>query len=159
MNTETFVNAFLEAWNSRSHSHILKFYDPDYRGQEVSDPDEQYGREGVQQMLSKFFTAFPDLEISVLDWVGNGKKVSLYWEARGTNNGRILNIPPTGRKVVLQGVSFLYLSEGRITRGRHLWDVAAMLRAMGLLPELRAAGQAPGKQSNNDTVDRLWRPG
>lgn len=146
MDAQTFVEDFLQAWNGRDHGRILELYAPDYRGREVSDPNEQYGREGVQQMLDKFFTAFPDLEVRLLDWVGAGEKVSICWEARGTNNGRILNIPPTGKKIALQGASFLHLSKGRIIRGRHLWDVAAMLRAMGLLPEL----QADSSKSNSN---------
>jgi hypothetical protein len=47
-----------------------------------------------------------------------------------------MKIPATGRKVVVQGMSMLTLRDGKITRGLHVWDVAGLLRAMGLLPVL-----------------------
>ena len=47
-----------------------------------------------------------------------------------------MNIPPTGRKVAVQGVSILTVEEHRITRGVYEWDVAGLLRAIGLLPDL-----------------------
>jgi hypothetical protein len=47
-----------------------------------------------------------------------------------------MNIPPTGRAIVLHGVSLLTVSSGKITRASYLWDVAGLLRCLGLLPEL-----------------------
>jgi hypothetical protein len=35
------------------------------------------------------------------------------------------------------GNTFLSLREGRITRAETVWDVAGLLRAIGLLPELQ----------------------
>lgn len=136
MTEQAYIDAFLDAWNSRDCSRILAFYGQDYQGQEISDPRAQYGWQGVEQMIQKFFKAFPDLVIRPVEWVSNGDKVSLYWEATGTHSGHILNIPPTRKKVSVAGASFLQLKDGLIISGRHLWDMAAMLRHMGLLPAL-----------------------
>lgn len=133
---QNYIDAFIQAWNSRDANRILAFYDEGYHGQEISDPNDQYGWQGVEHMLQKFFEAFPDLVIHPVDWVSSGEKVSLYWEASGTHSGRILNIPPTKKKVTVKGASFLHLKNGLIIKGRHLWDMAAMLRHIGLLPAL-----------------------
>ncbi|MCB0572589.1 MAG: ester cyclase [Phaeodactylibacter sp.] len=132
----TYIHAFIEAWNSGEPARILAFYGQEYEGQEISDPKGQHGRQGVEQMIRKFFDAFPDLAIQPIDWVCEGDKVSLYWEATGTHNGRILNIPPTRKKVAIQGASLIQVKDGLIISGRHLWDLAAMLRHIGLLPAL-----------------------
>ena len=47
-----------------------------------------------------------------------------------------MNIPPTGKKIAVKGVSILTIHEGRIVRGLYVWDVAGMLRDLGLLPDL-----------------------
>lgn len=133
---EKFIRELTNAWNQQDRQKILAFYDDCYHGEESSDPNEQYGLASVQAMLEKFFSAFPDLEIYPVDWVGNTNKLSLYWEARGTHKGNILNIPPTGKAIRVRGVSFLQVENNKITQAKHLWDMAGMLRHIGLLPAL-----------------------
>ena len=48
-----------------------------------------------------------------------------------------MNIPATGRAVRVCGVSLLTIVDGQIRQARHIWDVAGMLRNIGLLPALR----------------------
>lgn len=136
MTGQAFIDTLITAWNSREPQRILAFYHEDYRGYEASEAEELYGPESVAQMLDKFFHAFPDLKITPIEWAVDNGKVSVHWEACGTHRGRILNIPPTGKRITVTGASFLKLEKGRIIYGRHLWDMAAMLRAMGLLPAL-----------------------
>ncbi|HMQ47292.1 MAG TPA: ester cyclase [Saprospiraceae bacterium] len=135
---EGFINELTTAWNQQNRQKILAFYDNNYHGEESSDPHEQYGLASVQGMLEKFFSAFPDLVIQPIDWVGNGSKLSLYWEAKGTHKGSILNIPPTGKPIRVRGVSFLNIQDNKIKHAKHLWDMAGMLRHLGLLPALPA---------------------
>jgi hypothetical protein len=47
-----------------------------------------------------------------------------------------MNIPPTGRNVEVLGTSVLTVGDGKIARGLYIWDVAGLLRSIGLLPEL-----------------------
>jgi hypothetical protein len=47
-----------------------------------------------------------------------------------------MNIPATGRRVEVRGASFLTIEAGKVTRATMLWDVAGMLRGIGLLPDL-----------------------
>ncbi|WP_343424817.1 ester cyclase [Candidatus Amarolinea dominans] len=58
------------------------------------------------------------------------------WTARGTHLGTLMNIPASGRHVTVRGVSTFTLQEGQITKADFIWDVAGLLRAIGLLPEL-----------------------
>jgi len=47
-----------------------------------------------------------------------------------------MNIPPTGRAVAVRGTSVLTVEDGKIKRAFRIWDVAGLLRSIGLLPEL-----------------------
>lgn len=140
MNNTAAVTAFIDqlmaSWNSHDKQLILSYYADDYSGVESSEAGELYGRDSVARMLDKFFVGFPDLHISLIDFVQNGDRLALYWKAEGRQTGPIINIPPTGKKVSIQGVSFLHINDGLITRGAHLWDMAGMLRDLGLLPRL-----------------------
>jgi hypothetical protein len=77
-----------------------------------------------------------DGEISVFQSALVSYQVVSDWQAEGTHQGPIMNIPPTGRRVQVRGVSILEVKDGLIVRGQYIWDLAGMLRHMGLLPEL-----------------------
>jgi hypothetical protein len=47
-----------------------------------------------------------------------------------------MNIPPTGRPINARGVSMLTVESGKVWRANYIWDVAGMLREIGLLPDL-----------------------
>jgi predicted ester cyclase len=58
------------------------------------------------------------------------------WTARGTHRGSVMNIPPTGRAINVRGVSVLTIENAQVKNAIYIWDVAGLLRNIGLLPEL-----------------------
>jgi steroid delta-isomerase-like uncharacterized protein len=87
-------------------------------------------------MFAAYYRAFPDLEITPDDVIVSGERVALFWTARGTQRGPILNIPASGRRVETRGLNRLVLRDGLVCETLTIWDVAAMLRGLGLLPDL-----------------------
>lgn len=131
-----FLSGLLKAWNDHDKAAIMAYYSPDYKGVESSESNELYGPDSVGKMVDKFFTAFPDLQISLVDHIMTPDQGAIYWRAKGHHHGLILNIPPTGKKIDVAGVSFFHFENGKIVKGAHLWDMAGMLRDLGLLPRL-----------------------
>ncbi|RPJ20500.1 MAG: ester cyclase [Chloroflexi bacterium] len=125
-----------DAWNSRDIEKVISFYSPDYIGDDVGQASLLRGHEGLHAMLENYWMAFPDLQFTVTDTVIQGSRVATIWVAEGTHQGTIMNIPPTGHKVEVRGVSVIDVEDGLIVRGQYIWDLAGMLRHMGLLPEL-----------------------
>jgi steroid delta-isomerase-like uncharacterized protein len=87
-------------------------------------------------MLETYWQAFPDLQFRVTDRIVKDSRVVVIWVAVGTHQGTIMNIPATGHKVQVRGVSIIDVENDQIVRGQYIWDLAGMLRHMGLLPEL-----------------------
>lgn len=131
-----FLSGLLKAWNDHDKEAILSFYSAAYKGAESSEASELYGPDSVGKMVDKFFTAFPDLQISMVDHIMATDRAAIYWRAEGHHQGMILNIPPTGKKVNVLGVSFFNFKDNQIVSGTHVWDMAGMLRDLGLLPRL-----------------------
>ena len=131
-----FVRELLEAWNDHEVESIKEFYAPEYEGVDVAQAEPQRGPQGVSQTAERYLQAFPDLRFLEEETVVQDNRVVLVWTARGTHRGKLMHIPPTGRKISVCGVSSLTVEDGRITRGLYVWDVAGLLRAIGLLPEL-----------------------
>jgi|SRR5581483_1228655 len=130
------VERLMRFWNVPGEIEATEIYADEYCGFDVTDHSLINGPAGVNQQVQRFRQAFPDLEFRAEEMIRNENRIALYWSARGTHRGTLLNIPPTGRKVELYGVTLLYLQDGKIFQSVHLWDMAAMLRALGLLPEL-----------------------
>jgi steroid delta-isomerase-like uncharacterized protein len=124
------------AWNSHDIEKVLSFYSLDYVGSDVGQAEPVMGHEGLQAMLETYWKAFPNLHFTVNNTVVQGFQVVSVWQAEGTHQGPIMNIPPTGRKVQVRGVSIIEVKDGLVVRGQYIWDMAGMLRHMGLLPEL-----------------------
>jgi len=125
-----------EAWNSHDIERVLSFYSPEYIGDDVGQASLLRGHEGLRIMLEMYWRAFPDLQFAVMDTVVQDSRVAIAWAAEGTHQGPIMNIPPTGHKIEVRGVSIIDVENGLVVRGQYIWDLAGMLRHMGLLPEL-----------------------
>jgi steroid delta-isomerase-like uncharacterized protein len=126
----------VEAWNDHDIDRVAALYAPDYEGTDIASSAGQHGREAVAALFQRFWQGFPDLRITVRETVTQGELVALHWTARGTHSGSMLHIPATGREVEVQGMLFLEIRDGQAVRGSSVWDMAGLLRALGLLPDL-----------------------
>lgn len=123
-------------WNTRNLSLAPELYTVDYCGLDMTTRRQVDGPTGIVRQMERIYRAFPDLQISPGETVFENQRAAVNWRARGTHRGIVMNIPPTGQTVQINGVSFLTLESGKISQAVHLWDMAAMLRTLGLLPEL-----------------------
>jgi steroid delta-isomerase-like uncharacterized protein len=134
--TARLVRELLEAWNAHDIERIKTFYAPEYEGVDVGHAEVQRGPQSVPRNVERYLRAFPDLRFVEEDIVAQGGRAVVVWKAYGTHRGRLMNIPPTGRNVVVRGTSVLTVEDGKIVRGLYVWDVAGLLRSIGLLPDL-----------------------
>lgn len=135
-NLATYAETINEAWNSHDIEKVLSFYSADYIADDVGQASPLRGHEGLRAMLETYWLAFPDLQFRVTDRLIQDSRLVVVWVAEGTHQGTIMNIPPTGHKVEVRGVSIIDVENGLVVRGQYVWDLAGMLRHMGLLPEL-----------------------
>lgn len=132
----TVIEQLVAAWNAHDPVRVAEWYTEDCYGLDVAIAQPQIGRAGVQRMFEAYYQAFPDLEIRPDDIMVDGERVALFWTAYATHRGPILNIPPSGRRVTARGVNRLVLRDGKVHESLTIWDVAGMLRGLGLLPDL-----------------------
>lgn len=95
-----------------------------------SSPEPITGLPAVQDMLAGFRAGFPDLNITVLDAFGIGDKAAVRWRMTGTNNASLFGAPPTGKAVVVGGISIIRTSGGLIVEDWVSEDTAGMMRQL-----------------------------
>ena len=126
----------IAAYNTHDLDRATALFAPDYVGDDVAQALPQHGRDGIGRVLSFYFLAVPDLRITMDDLIVQGDRAALAWTMNGTHRGTLLRIPASGRQVSVRGISTFTLRDGQIVRALYIWDLAGLLREIGLLPEL-----------------------
>jgi steroid delta-isomerase-like uncharacterized protein len=125
-----------DAWNSRNPERVAALCAPDYEGENIGEATPHHGPEGMAASVATYLAAFPDLHFTVEDVVIEGDRIVQMWWAHATHLGPLMNIPGTGRSIEVRGASMLTFKESKLYRAAYIWDVAGLLREIGLLPEL-----------------------
>ena len=126
----------IEAWNSHDPRRVAEYFSDDYEGEDSGLATPIAGKRGVRRFVAYTFLGMPDLHFTLEQTIEEGNTIVLLWHARGTHKGKFLNIPATDRAVSYHGTSIFTISDGKVTHSKRIWDMATVLRQIGLLPEL-----------------------
>jgi steroid delta-isomerase-like uncharacterized protein len=110
----------------------------DYVGHDPAMP-EQHGLEGVKEFVATYLSAFPDGRITVDEQLAEGDLVATRWTGRGTQQGELMGIPPTGKQVTVSGITISRVENGKVVEEWSNWDTLGMLQQLGVVPELAGA--------------------
>ena len=97
-------------------------------------PADVHGRDGMKTFVTTYRTAFPDYACTIDDQVAEGDKVVTRWTVRGTQQGELMGIPPTGKQVRLPGVVVDRIANGQLVETWLQADVLGMLQQLGVVP-------------------------
>ena len=89
------------------------------------------GPAGMRLFLSATRLVFPDLHQSIEDLVAEGEKVVVFWSARGTQQGMLLGIPPTGKSATWQGMTLFRVIDGKLAGSWQVLDQLGLLQQLG----------------------------
>src|SRR5829696_9507185 len=95
-----------EVWGRGDEVALEELLAPDFVDHDAL-PGQSPDREGHRQILAAFRSAFPDLHVTTEDVVAEGEKVVSRWTARGTHQGELMGIAPTGNGVTIKGIDVL----------------------------------------------------
>jgi steroid delta-isomerase-like uncharacterized protein len=126
----------IDAWNTRADEMILTFYAKDYVVEDITAGRVREGWDGMKQWTKSVFSAFPNLHYTLVDQIEKDGKLVLHWLAKGNHQGPLMKIPATGKNVFIHGMSILTFKKGKIQHGQVMWDLAGVLRQIGLLPQI-----------------------
>jgi len=110
---------------------------PDYVCHEV-DQDIR-GPEGVRQFIFMLRAAFPDLHVTVEDVIAEGDKIVQRWTGRGTHQGELMGIPPTGNRVSVAGITISCFKDGKVSEEWEVYDMMGMMHQLGAIPSSEQA--------------------
>ena len=124
---------YLEGWNRRDWNRWSELLHPQY-SYIGGDGMRQDGPEAALAVGQMFATAFPDgkLEIQHIHVVGNVAITE--FTARGTQDGELMGIAPTGRSMTLPVCNVIEVRDGKIHAEREYMDMAHLMQQLGVMP-------------------------
>ena len=125
----------LDALNRHDVERLSNLFDSNFSGIDIGERDPLQGIVAVRRYYERYFKAFPDFSMEG-EQIAENDRIALIWTARGTHLGSLMHIPPTGRKVEIRGTTYLTTCNQKIIKSVNIWDMADMLRNIGLLPDL-----------------------
>jgi steroid delta-isomerase-like uncharacterized protein len=96
-------------------------------------PDAR-GPEGMRQVMSQFFTAFPDMRVEVEEVVAQGKRAASRGVMRGAHRGEFMGIPATGKPVQIDYMDIWRFEDGKAVENWVQMDMLGMMQQLGVAP-------------------------
>jgi predicted ester cyclase len=101
-----------------------------------SPPGLPPGPEGFKLFGSAYFTAFPDLRITIDDQVGEGDMVVTRWTSHGSNTGSLFGMPATNKSATITGITISRIVDGKAVETWTNFDNLGMLQQLGVIPSM-----------------------
>ncbi len=125
---------FEELFNAENLDVADEITAPDHVNHDPTLPDLPPGPEGDKHVVNLYHGAFPDANITVEDQVAEGDEVVTRWTGRGTHQGDLMGVPPSGNRVEVAGMTLNRVSGGKIVETWTNYDALGMMRQIGAMP-------------------------
>jgi steroid delta-isomerase-like uncharacterized protein len=113
---------------------VDELVDESYVGYDPFLPEPLRGPQGFKENVSMFRAAYSDARITVDDQIAEGDKVATRWTGRGTHDGQLMGIAPTGKQVTVAGLVVSRVANGKVVEEWTNWDTLGMLQQLGAVP-------------------------
>ena len=125
---------YLDAWNRRDWARYRDVLHPEYT-YTGGDGQTQKGQDVGLAVGQMFATAFPDGRIDVQKITTAGDSFAIAeFIGRGTHNGDLMGIAPTGRQISIPVCEVYELRDGKIHTERQYMDMMHLMQQLGVAP-------------------------
>lgn len=129
---------FLESFNRRDFDHMRSLFHDGY-SYTAGDGVRHDGTEAGMVSPQTYAAAFPDVKLEIKSIHVAGSTAAVEFVARGTHQGDLMGIAPTGRKIEMPVCTVLDIRDGKIGAEREYYDVAHMMQQLGVMPAAATA--------------------
>jgi steroid delta-isomerase-like uncharacterized protein len=140
MSTEsnkTLIRRFFEqGMNKRDLNVLDEVVASSYVNHDMPAPGP--GPEGLKAVLGMFTEAFPDMQVTLADVLGEGEKVVTRGSWKGTHKGPFMGVPATGKAVDVKFMDLWRFENGKAVENWVQMDLLGLMQQLGVVP-------APGR--------------
>ena len=103
----------------------------DFVDHEEGPPGTPEGIEGVKFFVTTFREAFPDLQVTIEDTIESGDRLAIRATMRGTHDGELMGVPPSGRRVELGMIDIVRVEGDRVAEHWGATDNLSLMQQSG----------------------------
>jgi steroid delta-isomerase-like uncharacterized protein len=124
-----------ESFNEGNLSLVDELFASDYVLHDPASSEEEIrGPEGMKGFVQMYQSAFPDTDLTVEDQVAEGDDVVTRWRGRGTHQGELFGVPPSGNRVEVTGITVDRFSGGKFAESWTNYDALGLMQQIGAVP-------------------------
>lgn len=97
-----------------------------------SPNDEIHGRSNLCEMFRGLRSAFPDMKVEIQDLICSPDSTTTTMAFHGTHAGEFMDIPATGKKVVIRGIIISKFHNAQIKEEFEILDSLSLLQQIGV---------------------------
>ena len=130
-----FTRLYIDAWNRHAASDVATFMAPEAVFTDTTLGETFNGPEAIGQwadIMSETFST--DYAFELTNAFQTATDYTLEWTMRGTHDQTSPQLPRTGKRYEINGVSVGRLHDGKIAENRDYWNLAEFLTQVGLMP-------------------------
>lgn len=149
---EAVVTDYVEAWNDHDSQAIVETF---AEGRTYTDPRVgELSGQAIGEYANGIWRAFPDLSFDGERLTStNDGTVLLQLDMRGTHDGPLQELQPTGESIALPATDLIRTGDNGITSVRGYFDVQSMLEQLGLRIDVHPHRQGPLRFGSSFRLD------
>jgi predicted ester cyclase len=137
---KTLLRRYLrEVWENQNPAAARGFLALDYQRHTSPDTAPLTLDDQVQRLIG-FRAAFPDIQIVVEEVIADGDHMAFRSTMRGTHQGELMGISPTGEQVTIGLIDVMCVGNGRIFEQWGGPDLFDLLRQLGAVFSISTEG-------------------
>jgi steroid delta-isomerase-like uncharacterized protein len=125
---------FVNGMNKKDASFVDRLVDPDFVDHDPA-PGQAPGLQGIKDLMQMFFTAFPDLHVTVNRLVADEDTVAGAVTTVGTQDGDFMGIPKSGMKISITELHMMRIANGKMVEHWGVGDGMTMMQQLGVMGE------------------------
>jgi steroid delta-isomerase-like uncharacterized protein len=136
-NKELLRRYFEQANEIEGDINKVRIFAKEFLAPEFVSHHSQLGDMNSEQYVKiyiEFFTAFPNLNYSVVNMIAEEDKVAVQWMTTGTHKGEFLGIPPTGKEIRVMGFALYRIANDKLVEIWALVDSLTQMQQLGVIP-------------------------
>jgi predicted ester cyclase len=114
-----------------------------------TDPTMKPGREGLKKSMTELISGYPDVHVTTNFVVADSNTVVSHYTMTGTNTGPMMGMPPTNKKMNVDGVSIVKFKDGKRAEHWLFMEEMKLMQQMGMMPDMSQMMAAGDKQDSS----------
>jgi steroid delta-isomerase-like uncharacterized protein len=128
----------IEAFNAGDWDRLAAGATDDVVHEEPATGRRVQGKDALVELNRAWREAYPDATGTITDSFACGDRVALRITWEGTQSGPLAlpgggQLPPTGKRVTVQGCQLFRVVDGKIAESAHYFDLLGMMEQLGTI--------------------------